>query len=69
MPCTWSSSYPLTCGRPGQFIQRTFEIARANVRVNGRNLDEVPEAEEGVPLFDCPPFRVVLTTASRFRDI
>ena len=44
----------------GQFIQKTFEIARANVRVNGRNLDEVPEAEEGAqPSYSCW-FRVVL---------
>lgn len=35
-----------------QFIQKTFEIARANVRVNGRNLDEVPEAEEDSETFD-----------------
>jgi len=35
-----------------QFIQRTFEIARANVRVNGRNLDEIPEAEEDSETFD-----------------
>jgi len=35
-----------------QFIQKTFEIARANVRVNGRNLYEVPEAEEDSETFD-----------------
>ncbi|KAF9784516.1 hypothetical protein BJ322DRAFT_1064876 [Thelephora terrestris] len=35
-----------------QFIQKTFEIARANVRVNGRNLDEVPESEEDSETFD-----------------
>jgi hypothetical protein len=48
---------------PEKFIQKTFEIARANVRVNGRNLDEVPEAEEGT--FNARRFGLSLTVASR----
>jgi hypothetical protein len=56
----------LTCNLPAQFIQRTFEVARANVRVNGRNLDEVPEAEESASLFDRRWSGVLLMTVLRF---
>lgn len=30
-----------------QFLERTFAVAKANVRINGRNLDEIDEDEGG----------------------
>ena len=33
-----------------QFIDRTFEMTRPNIRINGRNFEEMDIAEEGAPL-------------------
>lgn len=33
-----------------QFIDRTFEMTRPNIRINGRNFEELDIAEEGAPL-------------------
>ncbi|OBZ75487.1 hypothetical protein A0H81_04700 [Grifola frondosa] len=35
-----------------EFVDRTFEISRPNIRVNGRNLDELNEDEEEIEPFD-----------------